>query len=222
MRVWSARSFWATFRSRGSVWVRTGSGRRHVEFVREAVAAGVRIIDTAHLYSGGESEATIGAAGVAGERCRRDQGRLPAGRGPSGDPARADRRESPPLADGQHRALLPAQGPSGHARRGQPRRDRRGPRGGQDQTRRRLERERRHRSNERAEVVPVRRRPEPLQPRGAGARGRRRLLHRRGDRLRPVLPAAGSGWPRHRRDRRAPRCDSVADSARLAPQAFAA
>jgi len=39
----------------------------HVEFVREAVAAGVRIIDTAHLYSGGESEATIGAAGVAGD-----------------------------------------------------------------------------------------------------------------------------------------------------------
>ena len=39
----------------------------HVEYVREAVAAGVRIIDTAHLYSGGESEATIGAAGVAGD-----------------------------------------------------------------------------------------------------------------------------------------------------------
>jgi pyridoxine 4-dehydrogenase len=36
-------------------------------FVQEAVAAGVRFIDTAHLYSGGESEATIGEAGVAGE-----------------------------------------------------------------------------------------------------------------------------------------------------------
>jgi len=36
----------------------------HTEFVREAVSAGIRFIDTAHLYSGGESEATIGAAGV--------------------------------------------------------------------------------------------------------------------------------------------------------------
>ena len=35
---------------------------RHVDFVKEAVAAGVGLIDTAHLYSGGESEATIGAA----------------------------------------------------------------------------------------------------------------------------------------------------------------
>jgi pyridoxine 4-dehydrogenase len=34
----------------------------NVEFVREAVAAGVGMIDTAHLYTGGESEATIGAA----------------------------------------------------------------------------------------------------------------------------------------------------------------
>jgi pyridoxine 4-dehydrogenase len=34
----------------------------NVEFVREAVAAGVGTIDTAHLYTGGESEATIGAA----------------------------------------------------------------------------------------------------------------------------------------------------------------
>jgi pyridoxine 4-dehydrogenase len=34
----------------------------HVDFVREAVAAGVRHIDTAHLYSGGESERAIGEA----------------------------------------------------------------------------------------------------------------------------------------------------------------
>jgi aryl-alcohol dehydrogenase-like predicted oxidoreductase len=34
----------------------------HVEFVKQAVAAGVAHIDTAHLYTGGESEATIGAA----------------------------------------------------------------------------------------------------------------------------------------------------------------
>jgi pyridoxine 4-dehydrogenase len=34
----------------------------HVDFVREAVAAGVRHIDTAHLYSGGESERAVGEA----------------------------------------------------------------------------------------------------------------------------------------------------------------
>jgi pyridoxine 4-dehydrogenase len=34
----------------------------HVAFVREAVAAGVRHVDTAHLYTGGESERAIGAA----------------------------------------------------------------------------------------------------------------------------------------------------------------
>jgi aryl-alcohol dehydrogenase-like predicted oxidoreductase len=34
----------------------------NVEFVRGAVAAGIGHIDTAHLYSGGESEATIGEA----------------------------------------------------------------------------------------------------------------------------------------------------------------
>jgi len=34
----------------------------NVAFVRDAVAAGVGMIDTAHTYAGGESEATIGAA----------------------------------------------------------------------------------------------------------------------------------------------------------------
>jgi aryl-alcohol dehydrogenase-like predicted oxidoreductase len=34
----------------------------HVAFIRAAVDAGVRHIDTAHLYSGGESEEAIGAA----------------------------------------------------------------------------------------------------------------------------------------------------------------
>ena len=34
----------------------------NVAFVKEAVAAGVRHIDTAHTYTGGESEETIGAA----------------------------------------------------------------------------------------------------------------------------------------------------------------
>jgi pyridoxine 4-dehydrogenase len=34
----------------------------HVAFIREAVAAGVNLIDTAHVYTSGESEETIGGA----------------------------------------------------------------------------------------------------------------------------------------------------------------
>jgi pyridoxine 4-dehydrogenase len=36
--------------------------RENVAFVQEAVAAGIGLIDTAHVYRGGESEETIGAA----------------------------------------------------------------------------------------------------------------------------------------------------------------
>jgi aryl-alcohol dehydrogenase-like predicted oxidoreductase len=36
----------------------------NVAFIRAAVAAGIGMIDTAYLYTGGESEATIGASGV--------------------------------------------------------------------------------------------------------------------------------------------------------------
>jgi len=35
---------------------------QNVEFLREALSAGVNMIDTAHLYTGGESEATLGEA----------------------------------------------------------------------------------------------------------------------------------------------------------------
>jgi pyridoxine 4-dehydrogenase len=41
---------------------RLGHKPEHVAFVREAIAAGVNFIDTAYLYVGGESEATIGEA----------------------------------------------------------------------------------------------------------------------------------------------------------------
>ena len=41
---------------------RLSTARQHLRFVREAVAAGVRHIDTAHLYMGGESERAIGEA----------------------------------------------------------------------------------------------------------------------------------------------------------------
>src|SRR6266581_8336501 len=36
--------------------------RQSVAFIKAAVAAGVQLIDTAHLYTGGQSEETIGAA----------------------------------------------------------------------------------------------------------------------------------------------------------------
>lgn len=39
----------------------------HVDFIRAAVEAGIGVIDTAHLYTGGESEETIGEA-LAGGR----------------------------------------------------------------------------------------------------------------------------------------------------------
>ena len=41
---------------------RLTSTPEHVAFIREAVAAGISHIDTAHLYTSGESEETIGAA----------------------------------------------------------------------------------------------------------------------------------------------------------------
>ena len=49
-----------------------------VAFIRAAVDAGVQMIDTAHLYTGGESEKAIGHALSSAplERDRRDQGRL--------------------------------------------------------------------------------------------------------------------------------------------------
>src|SRR5437867_7569119 len=41
---------------------RLTSTSEHVALVQEAVTAGLGLIDTAHTYAGGESEATIGAA----------------------------------------------------------------------------------------------------------------------------------------------------------------
>jgi aryl-alcohol dehydrogenase-like predicted oxidoreductase len=56
-----------TFRLAGVEVPRVGLGTNRLtpakaDFVREAVDAGVRHIDTAHLYTGGESEQAIGAA----------------------------------------------------------------------------------------------------------------------------------------------------------------
>jgi aryl-alcohol dehydrogenase-like predicted oxidoreductase len=44
--------------------------KQNVELIRQAVAAGVGLVDTAHLYTGGQSEETIGAALTAPpDRC---------------------------------------------------------------------------------------------------------------------------------------------------------
>jgi aryl-alcohol dehydrogenase-like predicted oxidoreductase len=40
--------------------------QQNLEFLRDAVAAGIGMVDTAHLYTGGASEETIGAAGITG------------------------------------------------------------------------------------------------------------------------------------------------------------
>jgi aryl-alcohol dehydrogenase-like predicted oxidoreductase len=41
---------------------RLSDTEQHVDFVRNAVAAGIQMIDTAYVYTGGESEAAIGRA----------------------------------------------------------------------------------------------------------------------------------------------------------------
>jgi len=56
-----------TFRLAGVDVPRIGLGTNrlrteHVGFIRDAVAAGIRHIDTAHLYTGGESERAVGEA----------------------------------------------------------------------------------------------------------------------------------------------------------------
>jgi aryl-alcohol dehydrogenase-like predicted oxidoreductase len=62
----------STFRLAGVEVPRVGLGTNrltpaHVSFIREAVAAGVRHIDTAHLYSGGDSERALGEALAGGD-----------------------------------------------------------------------------------------------------------------------------------------------------------
>jgi pyridoxine 4-dehydrogenase len=42
--------------------------RENIEFIREVTGAGIGLIDTAHLYTGGQSEQTIGDAGIH-DRC---------------------------------------------------------------------------------------------------------------------------------------------------------
>jgi aryl-alcohol dehydrogenase-like predicted oxidoreductase len=62
---------------------RLSAAPQHVAFIRDAVAAGVRHIDTAHLYTGGESERVIGEAleGVGGDVLVATKGGYGAGEG---------------------------------------------------------------------------------------------------------------------------------------------
>ena len=53
----------------------------HVEFVRDAVAAGIGCIDTAYIYTGGESERTIGDARAHGRCVVATKGAFRAGQG---------------------------------------------------------------------------------------------------------------------------------------------
>ena len=163
----------------------------HVAFVRDAVAAGVRHIDTAHLYTGGESERAIGEAldGARRGRARRDQGRLPRRRGPAGGAGeqieqslRSLRTEAiglyylhrvdpeTPLEEslGAIKAYVD-RGAIRHV-------------GVSEVSIEQIERAR--------QVVPIAAVQNQLQPRRPRARRRRRLLRARGDRVRAVLPAA--------------------------------
>ena len=56
----------------------------NMAFLQDAVAAGLGHIDTAHLYAGGESEETIGAAGAADEAVVATKGGFNAGEGRPG------------------------------------------------------------------------------------------------------------------------------------------
>lgn len=53
----------------------------NLAFLQEAVAAGLRHIDTAHLYADGESEAAIGESGIGGEAIVATKGGFNAGEG---------------------------------------------------------------------------------------------------------------------------------------------
>lgn len=56
----------------------------NVDFIRSALEAGVQLIDTAHVYSGGESETAIGAAGLDERVLVATKGGMGAGNGSPG------------------------------------------------------------------------------------------------------------------------------------------
>jgi aryl-alcohol dehydrogenase-like predicted oxidoreductase len=111
----------------------------HVAFVKEAVAAGVNPIDTAHTYSGGQSEETIGTAlsPILDGCVIASKGGWNGGRP---EVPRGEIEEPPTAADGQDRSLLSASRRSGNTARGEPLCHQGVPGQGEDQACRRLER----------------------------------------------------------------------------------
>ena len=108
---------------------RLANTSKNIAFIKAAVAAGVQLIDTAHLYTGGQSEETIGAA-----LSPMPENVVVATKGGSngGSPAviRSERKPAPPARQ-EHRAVLPAPRRPECSDRNEHRRDQgvRGPRG---------------------------------------------------------------------------------------------
>ena len=185
-----------TFRLAGIDVPRIGLGTNrlttgHVAFVRDAVAAGVRHIDTAHLYTGGESERAIGEAldGSSEDVLVATKGGYRAGEGrPEVLGAQIEQSLQSLRTEAIGLYYLHRVDPR-DAAGGEPGRDQGLRRPRRDPPCRRLRGERRA-DRARAPGRADRRRAEPLQPRGPRARRRHRLLHARGDRVRALLPAA--------------------------------
>ena len=165
----------------------------NVQFVGRAVAAGIGMVDTAHSYTDGESEATIGEAlsprpGPAWSSRRR----AASGQRPRRGIERADRREPAPPADRHDRPLLPAPRRPRDSARGEPRHHRRVSRSRADPACRALGG--RHRAA-RAGVGSSRsRRSRTATTWRSAARGGGRPLRRAGDRVRcPSFRCAADG-----------------------------
>jgi len=183
----------------------------NIAFIKSAVAAGVQMIDTAHSYTGGQSEETIGEAlSPIPDGCvvATKGGFSGAGRGRP-EVLRAEIEESLRRLRTDSIALYylhrvdqgipgPRQDPPCRHLRGRDRTDRAGPQG---------------RANCRG--------AEPVQPLGAEVRRGRRLLRKRRNRVRSFLSAARARWRRPWRDRQAALRDHGADRARVAPSALA-
>ena len=151
------------------------------------------MIDTAHVYSGGDSERAIGGALRRTPRGRgRDEGRLPRRAAARRRFARRSRRASAP-ADRHHRPLLPAPRRSGDAAGGEPRGDRGVPRRGEGSGTSASPRSAWNRSSAAREVVPIAAVQNHYNLARARSRRRRRPLRSEGIVFVPYFPLQGGG-----------------------------
>ena len=169
--------------------------REHVRFMRDAVAAGVRHIDTAHLYTGGESERAIGVAldGAGEDVLVATKGGFGAGEGRPGvlteqieqslRALRTERSGSTTCTGSTRRPRWRTASARSGVRR--PRRD---------PARRPLRGERRA-DRARAAGGPIAAVQDRVQPRRARTRRGDRPLPREGIAFVPVLPVGGDGGP---------------------------